>query len=255
MPVINHKPIVPLLNRRLAENMGLVSAVPFSEGGGPRVQDTYTTERISITGSSTWTKSPWGPAITFTGGSNGVPLSGPRVLSVSGDLTISGTFRTAAVREGELVSNNNGGDGRFSMKCSSLDGGIYKALVFVGKSSGNFLLWGTTATNDGAWHHMAAVRKTGTWYLYIDGKLQASGDGSANPLDITKPLYIGRNGTGDVSQSLQGSVGNVEIFNRALTPTEVALLAADPLLIYRPDPPRVFYSYPSRPKLVLKRFV
>ncbi len=68
----------------------------------------------------------------------------------------------------------------------SLAGG---AVVFgvSGQGTGNLTLCGATAVTDGAWHHVAVARRRadGFLWLWVDGALDASGDGPDG--DISYP--------------------------------------------------------------------
>ena len=77
----------------------------------------------------------------------------------------------------------------------------------------------------GEWHHVAAVRRTGTWELYLDGaQLSVSGNPVPN-LPAGKTTSGASNaGTGN----FDGSIDDVRFYARALAPAEVALLAAEP---------------------------
>ena len=85
---------------------------------------------------------------------------------------------------------------------------------------------GSVTYTDGSWHHVAGVfdTDTDTAYIYFDGTLSNSrtetrevGDGGS------KPIYIGsRGGTGNY---FTGKIDDMRVYNRALSPREVAALA------------------------------
>lgn len=86
------------------------------------------------------------------------------------------------------------------------------------------LLVSTITTVVGQWYHVAGVRSgtTGAWTLrlYIDGVLNATGSYSANP---TAPasLQIGKPGAYPSGFTTKGCIGDLKLYERALTPNEI----------------------------------
>ena len=88
---------------------------------------------------------------------------------------------------------------------------------------------GTTALNDGQWHHVAGTRQGATTSIYVDGvleNLQTVGTVGA----INSPcqfIYIGGFQSGQIcdgtaTESLfNGAIDEVAVYNRALSPTEI----------------------------------
>ena len=80
---------------------------------------------------------------------------------------------------------------------------------------------GPDIRGDGGWHHLAAVWDGKIIYLYIDGKetrvTPCAGELGTNVRDV----YIGSRNGGE--RFLIATVDEVRIYNRALTPEEIAL--------------------------------
>src|SRR3989442_7889564 len=78
--------------------------------------------------------------------------------------------------------------------------------------------------NDGIWHHVAAVLRSGLVRVYVDGALQAS--------DVTGPISSVRPSTGvqigRVASDFAGDIDEVFVFSRALTDAEIATMAPPP---------------------------
>lgn len=85
--------------------------------------------------------------------------------------------------------------------------------------------------DDDVFHHLAGVRHSSGYELYVDGQLVATRVEPARNSDSTAPLFIGIQAistNGSVMFPFQGLVDEVEIFDRALTGAEIqALFAAD----------------------------
>ena len=88
----------------------------------------------------------------------------------------------------------------------------------TGASAGNFYI------QDDNWHHVAVAYESsdGTYNVWVDGVVNLTADTSLETLcSTTNDLYIGG---GITSRYFNGSLDDVMIFNRTLTPQQVAAL-------------------------------
>jgi hypothetical protein len=111
----------------------------------------------------------------------------------------------------------------------------------------NFPIFGTSgklAVNATAWHHVAATWDGRYWKLYVDGTLDATKDwsafftspvpGSGNQVlpryDSIQLAAIGAalNSTGAVTGGFNGSIDDVQLYDGAITATDIAYLAGNP---------------------------
>jgi len=78
----------------------------------------------------------------------------------------------------------------------------------------------------GVWYHVAAVRGNNFIQLYLNGALE--GQASVNfPQDYGNlPLYFGSSGQSYWDHKLAGSLDEVTLYNRNLTPAEIASIYA-----------------------------
>jgi hypothetical protein len=72
---------------------------------------------------------------------------------------------------------------------------------------------------DGQWHHLAVVRHEARVDLYHDSQLVGSGPERCSFLDH-HPISVGMDG--ERGEHLEGELAEVRIYNRALSPAEVA---------------------------------
>lgn len=63
--------------------------------------------------------------------------------------------------------------------------------------------------------------------LYVNGALSASSDQTISPNGNTSPLYIGQ--FGGNSDRFAGTIDEVRIYNRALSPTEIQQDSTTPI--------------------------
>lgn len=91
----------------------------------------------------------------------------------------------------------------------------------------------TVSANDGKWHQICFTWKSsaGSWALYKDGLIKASGKGfkSGEKIQGGGILVIGQEqdaygGTFDVNQSFVGKMATVNIWSKAMSPREISLM-------------------------------
>lgn len=75
----------------------------------------------------------------------------------------------------------------------------------------------------GQWYHIAAVRRNGTWEMYIDGVKKTITNSTAVPNTPTTGTYIGSNHSG--GENFAGSVDDARIYDQAMTNAEILALA------------------------------
>ena len=95
-------------------------------------------------------------------------------------------------------------------------------LTGDGIGANNFTNSNNTYTNsDNDWHHVAAVYKSGTKYLYIDGVQQTDTD-TVVVDDYNGDLILGEFWTSGGNHFWQGFIDNVSIYNRGKSSNEIA---------------------------------
>jgi hypothetical protein len=102
-----------------------------------------------------------------------------------------------------------------------------KAQFSVCLGGGEMTVQGTSAINDGKWHHVAGVRSgLRTIQLYVDGVLEAamSFEGSKSVIGTNSPLKIGVGNPYAGLGYFAGSIDQVGLYNRALSADEIKRL-------------------------------
>jgi sulfatase modifying factor 1 len=95
-------------------------------------------------------------------------------------------------------------------------------------NSGNF--FGTdTPLIDNTWHHVALVKSGTTVTVYADGDAESSNTVSGASQNNALPLLIGYNPGEGTQGYWKGLLDELRIYDRALSPSEIALLAENPL--------------------------
>jgi len=102
-------------------------------------------------------------------------------------------------------------------------------LTLVGNAAGfgignpDTTITSTNAINDGQWHHLAAEWDsfTGQMQLYVDGGLQAATIGPTGTRSAPPSLRLGSIQAGYAGGFLAGTIDDVRLFGRPLSPAEI----------------------------------
>jgi hypothetical protein len=133
--------------------------------------------------------------------------------STTAAMVFVGRYRTDYVAARWIVGTNSSGHATFELR----DNG-----------GPNVIISGTSVISDGEWHHVLAVRDGTTNFnrLYVDGLEEANVSKTYsfsfkadNPLAVNIGYLKGK--AGDSEMHFIGSMDEVTIFNRAITPSEV----------------------------------
>jgi len=188
-----------------------------------------------------WTTGQIGGALDFDGTDDYVNLGTGSSLNFgsSEPFTVAAWVKTTEFY-GPIVSYRSSTDDGIVIDLTvGYDGAANdpgKAMILVRQDGGGGYanVASGTSVNDGQWHHVAAVRGSGsTVELFVDGNSQGTNSGSASGGAITADLRaIGSErrwvstsyGTSD-QRYLVGTIDDVRIYDRALTATEIAQLA------------------------------
>jgi hypothetical protein len=228
------------------QNTGFVGWWKLDETSGTAAADSSGSGNngtlVNMTSPSCWVTGQIGNALVFDGLDDYVNLGTNSSLNFgsSKPFTIAAWVKTTE-DYGLIVSFRSSTDGgpvidlSVGYEGATADPG--KAMILVrqdGGSGGYAHVKSGTSVKDGQWHHVAAVRGSGsTIELFLDGVSQGTSSGSESGGAITTNLRaIGSErrwvsdsyGTSD-QRYLVGTIDDVRIYNRALTAAEIAQLA------------------------------
>lgn len=160
--------------------------------------------------------------LTFNGVNNDVQIPNP----VSNDFSIVFWVKTTQTTGGSGPWYNGSGlvDGNSSGVANDCGTALLGNKFAFGVGNPDTTILSTSPINDGNWHQCVATRvqATGVISLYVDGNLQATGTGNTNSLNASASLAFGQIESG--GGYFNGSLDEIEIFNRALGSHEVAAL-------------------------------
>jgi len=121
-----------------------------------------------------------------------------------------------------LLSKGATADG-YLLRFSDVGSSVYKPVFLYADGSQNAII-GTTQVNDDSWHMITAVYniETSQTQIYVDGNLEVSGDTISGSMTNIHTLKIGAYYDGTANPN--GTIDEVRIYNRALSPGEVSAL-------------------------------
>ncbi|HWY29583.1 MAG TPA: LamG-like jellyroll fold domain-containing protein [Candidatus Acidoferrum sp.] len=160
--------------------------------------------------------------LSFNGVNNYVQIPNP----VSNDFSIVFWVKTTQATGGTGQWYNGTGlvDGDYPGGANDFGTALVGNKLAFGVGNPDATILSTSPINDGNWHQCVATRvqSTGVISLYVDGNLQATGTGNANSLNASASLAFGQIESG--GGYFNGSLDEIEIFNRALGNNEVNAL-------------------------------
>jgi hypothetical protein len=144
-------------------------------------------------------------AYVFDGVDDYIDIPDELLPSDDSDLAFSLWIKTLNRFEPILSNSDGSSKGRFECRTDeTLHAGVF--YIFIGDDGlvGNhFKLFAESKINDNNWHHIAVLRESGVWKIFIDGKMEASKNSDyliSNKLDLRlgsigadrKPYFTGK---------------------------------------------------------------
>jgi hypothetical protein len=175
-------------------------------------------------------------ALVFDGVNDSLEAGTGPAVTGQGPFSVAAWIQSTGSGTQVIVQQRSpaGFDGEYQLGLSPA--GQVRWWTFGGGAMG-FDVTSGRSVSDGAWHHVAAVRRAdGTGEIYIDGALDRSQAAPSRTL-AALAVYVGADGR-DHSNYFKGSLDDVRIYARALSAAEVAALATvDGGPVAPPPPP------------------
>ncbi|MGB7053997.1 MAG: LamG-like jellyroll fold domain-containing protein, partial [bacterium] len=189
----------------------------FNENSGTTASDETANNNDGTISGATWTTGRFGFALSFDGVDDYVQMSDAASLDITGDLTLEAWIKPDALTADHAIitKRDAGGTCNYQMYLNSDNEGL--SFYAGGATEYQSSLIPTV----GQWSYVAIVRSGTTLDFYLDDQtVQMSG-----PATLTannQPLQIGSRSVGSLPEAFDGTMDEVRITNRALTPQEIA---------------------------------
>lgn len=212
-------------------NKGLAGYWKFDDGSGTSATDSSGNGNTStLVNSPSWTTGQIGGALSFNGTNQRAYVPSVSALNFASGVPFS---VSAWIKTSQTVPGGN--NLRFINKFTnspSYKGYIMqidanqKAVFYTKDGTTVNQVSSTSTINDGAWHHIIAVRDilSGLLRLYVDGVQQSSTSITNGDLSVSSNLNLGVELLLADNVYLNGSLDEVRVYNRALSADEVAKL-------------------------------
>ncbi len=168
-------------------------------------------------------------AFEFNGINARVHVKDAVALNPTQEITVDAWVRTANVADFQgLISkfdHSNGSSTDDSYQLSIETGGTVRWQIVTSDNSSGYIVDSPGLVADGTWHHVAGTYDGMKARLYVDGVEVAMVDATGTIVDSSTPLYLGASRQNNADAGfLLGSLDEVEIFQRALSATEIHTL-------------------------------
>jgi len=216
------------LNKSHPLARGLVSCWLFNEGSGNKVFDLSRNGNIgTFAGTApSWTSGKFGSAVLLPGDDEYIgatKITGLTRLAIS--IWVKAAQDDPAATR--IFFSNYDGTNRNEFGGSSTNN---RLNLYITNTL--YYYWDGIDWDDTHWHHLATTWDGTTAYLYFDG-VQYSSTGSGDPSDNnTQGLTIGDRTSHPGAAIFSGLLDLPMIYNRALSPSEIALLYREPFCMF-----------------------
>lgn len=172
-------------------------------------------------------------SIEFDGIDQQVSPGNPSQLDFgTGDWTISAWYKTTDTGQIKIYAKGGDFSGGIRASLSMGESAAGELETIVDDNTTKVVVGEGAATNDGNWHHGAAVRDGSTLRLYRDGVERNTG-GLPGGYDLSgmsqREAHIGairRQDTGAIIEFFDGEIEDVRVYGRALSPAEIQTIYA-----------------------------
>ncbi|MFW5746140.1 MAG: LamG-like jellyroll fold domain-containing protein [Nanoarchaeota archaeon] len=153
-------------------------------------------------------------------GSSGIHLQDSALMTAYKDFTISMWVRGDAAADGTLYGEGIGAQEEyFAIDVDGTTDNLH--VVWVDEEGIRNRIQATVDFKDERWHQLTVVRRdASTMELYWDGKWQASNSSAIDPIDVDN-VGIGELSTDGLTDRFIGSIDEVNMWDRSLSPREI----------------------------------
>jgi hypothetical protein len=203
----------------------------LNEGTGNTAQnDTTRSANGTLGGGVTWTNGRFAGGLAFNGTNGAVDVPASAALEPA-SVTVSAWVQSAGTPGAYKYIAVKGGNG-----CCTGSYGLYTGVnsgleFYVASSATTYVVSPDAGPGvwDGKWHNVIGTFDGASVRLYVDGRQIGSGSADSAPIQYQLPTsdhFVIGNYPWCAGLGFSGNIDEVKVFNRALGPTEIALVSA-----------------------------
>src|SRR5688572_30649882 len=234
---------------------GPVGAYGFSEASGATTADVSGNGNTgTLNGATRTSAGQFGSALVFDGNGAFVDLGNGPTLQFNTSMTISAWIRAAAfpVDDAAIVSKRSSGELGFQFDTTVDTGPRTIGFKLTNGAGGNMFRYGRSTLQANQWYHISGVYNAEalTLDVYLNGVLDNGtliGNVTATQQNSALNVNIGRR-AGLSGFAFNGTIDEVRIYNRALSPAELQADMASAVLV--PPPPVADTTAPEGPAML-----
>ncbi len=235
------KPTSPVIQPGHELSDGLICALPMSEGSGTTLTDiSGNGNDATLVNTPTWGSGTLGPELSFDSASTERGTLPVDLDDGSGAFSVSTWFKTANAVNAQTLAGRyvSGTDIRWFLALYA-DGSVHFRCC---DSNLNVTYAATSliAVRDDSWHMATGIfdPATGSCSIYVDGAFGSATTGLTGATLNTACVQVPDVGAfGGANWLFDGELGDIRMWNKALTAAEVKRLYSDPWSQYAPPLP------------------
>jgi hypothetical protein len=209
-----------------AELAGLIGWWKFDETSGTTAADSSGGHHTgTLVGNAKWAPGKIGGAIALDGHGSFVRIAGKTAFDMADQTTIACWVNIHSVPV-EWMAIVTKGDSAWRLSTDHQERKFHMSVNDYNHNDVEAIsLHGTTEVNADEWHHVASVYDGKVMKLYVDGKLDATKPWAGGIAKNNSDVLIGEN-VEQPNRCFDGLIGDVRIYNYALSESEIKALAA-----------------------------
>jgi glucose/arabinose dehydrogenase/fibronectin type 3 domain-containing protein len=210
---------------------GLIAGYTFDAGSGTTVTDISGNGNTGTITGATWTAGRYGGGLSFDGAGAVVRIPSAPSLNPGAAMTLAAWIQPAALQSGWRTIMQRETDAYF-LNASNNGGNNFPS---GGATTGTAtkVVRAAAAAPVAAWTHVALTFDGAALRLYVNGVQVATSSAGGTVQSSSSPLWIG--GNSPYGEYFRGVIDEAQVYNRALSATEVQNVMTHPLVPPMPD--------------------
>lgn len=224
-----------MTDRYASLKQGLVGAwIPSISGSGlllPDLSGRGNNGALTNMDASDWVSSQYGRALDFDGSNDYIESRSPFGTAAQPEVTASAFIRINSGYGLVMISNSTTG---FFWYAGLSGAAVAGQRLYIGNTP--FPGLNSVTAIPSGWNHIAFTYNRTAVVFYLNGVNVGTATGVNDPAFNNQVFQIGGYGS---AETLNGQLDDIRIYNRALTESEIKLLASRPGIGLQPSPTRL----------------